>query len=354
MRWRSRLVGLIGVATVAVTTLCVVGPPAAGQRAASQVWVDLGPGRAFGINDRGQVVGTDSAEGRSRAVMWEGGLTVYLGTLNNGLIDCVAGAINDSSQIVGNCSNPQGTVIHAFLWSSGRMKDLGTLGGPVSDATAINGDGEVVGLSNPSASAQPHAVLWANGTIHDLGTLGANYVGSLALGINGQGQVAGWSWGSTGRDQAFVWQHGVMSPLAAPSGSQSEAVAVNLNGEVVGGIRGRGATLPAMWSGGVLTMLPTLGGDGGALAINRLGTAVGWVEPSTGGAHAAIWSTGHLIDLGTVRNAPTIATAINNLGEVAGRAEVPRHSEAIALLNPGRLGTTRLPPSPAQGFVDGP
>jgi len=44
----------------------------------------------------------------------------------------------------------------------------------------------------------------AQGVMTDLGTLGGEY--SVARGINGRGQVVGWSATADGRHHAFLWE----------------------------------------------------------------------------------------------------------------------------------------------------
>jgi len=96
--------------------------------------------------------------------------------------------INDSGQVVGYSRTATGES-HAFLWTDGVMKDLGTLGGTNSVAFGINDSGQVVGYSI-TATGETHPFLWTDGVMQDLGTLGeAYFIGGL--GINNPGQVIG-------------------------------------------------------------------------------------------------------------------------------------------------------------------
>jgi probable HAF family extracellular repeat protein len=112
-----------------------------------------------------------------------------------------ANAINSLDQIVGGSLNttpdptiPGSTEVRAFLWSRGRMTDLGTFGGPDANqingnrtgATSINDQDQIVGGATYNAKvdlacnsdAEPydeacnHAFLWARGKMTFLGTLG--------------------------------------------------------------------------------------------------------------------------------------------------------------------------------------
>jgi probable HAF family extracellular repeat protein len=64
-----------------------------------------------------------------------------------------------------------GGQFHAFLFRSGPLQDLGTLGGKTSLATAVNGGGQVIGQAETTDGAL-HACLWSAGHPQDLGTLG--------------------------------------------------------------------------------------------------------------------------------------------------------------------------------------
>ena len=50
-------------------------------------------------------------------------------------------------------------VVHAFVWESGTLTDLGTLGVAESNSAAINARNQIVGVSNTRRGAR-HAVLW--------------------------------------------------------------------------------------------------------------------------------------------------------------------------------------------------
>ena len=98
--------------------------------------------------------------------------------------------ISGAGQIVGYAYTKKGST-HAFLDSSGKMTDLGTLGyGDTSVAKAINGSGVVAGTA--STAAGYHAFIYSGGTMTDLNNLipaGSGWVLTGATGINDAGQI---------------------------------------------------------------------------------------------------------------------------------------------------------------------
>ena len=93
-------------------------------------------------------------------------------TINLSTRPGIAYGINNLGQAVGFYMLPGNGAFHGFLWKDGVLRDIGTLGGNYSEASAINDAGQVVGTSTLPGDAENHAFLWQNGVMRDLGTLG--------------------------------------------------------------------------------------------------------------------------------------------------------------------------------------
>jgi probable HAF family extracellular repeat protein len=322
---------------------------------------------AEGINNHGQIVGVsengkiDPASGNPRffAVLWEDGEIRNLGTL--GGMSSFAGSINDRGQImgvslnavpdpfsiVGLGSSTTLTQTRSFLWEHGKLRDLGTLGGPDSFALSLNQEGDVAGVSYTSNIPDPNTgfphmdpFLWRDGKIHDLGNFGGTndpFGPSLFVaGLNNHGQVVG-SMTLPG-DQiyhAFLWDGEKLSDLNAGGGlggNFSFAAGLNDGGVVIGA-----ATLPGdqvqhafLAKNGVMTDLGTPAGDvcsqGGS--INSIGQIVGASQSAQDCfgrfTHAFLWEKGGpSVDLNTLipPGSPlqlTVAGLITDRGEIVG------------------------------------
>jgi probable HAF family extracellular repeat protein len=146
------------------------------------------------INDRGSVLFSAFTPAGSQVVLWKHGRAVELGTLGgsstllNPLPFLRPDQLNDRDQVTGTSETASGQR-HAFLWSNGRMRDLGTLGGANSYGYGINDRGEVVGVSDTATGTQS-AFLWRDGRMIDIGAL-ASPTRSAAHVINDRGQVLG-------------------------------------------------------------------------------------------------------------------------------------------------------------------
>jgi probable HAF family extracellular repeat protein len=260
---------------------------AARQAGDKPIWslTDLGTfggryGDAFAINDASQIVGTaNGSDGRGRAFLWESGRLTDLGEerrrsiafaiseggdvalaafrsgsmpkaallhqetkkLLPGLPNfkfAVAKSVSpDGEHIVGSArsgtTQSEALASRAVLWERGQVRDLGTLGGRFSHATAINARGQIVGKADLSRVAT-HAFLYEANTMRDLGTLGG--LNSQATAINSAGVVVGTSETLLPGRKAFVWTR--ENGLQALSGEDAEATDINDAGEIVGSVGG--------------------------------------------------------------------------------------------------------------------
>jgi probable HAF family extracellular repeat protein len=229
--------------------------------------------------------------------------------------------MNNAGWVAGGSATPSqtgGLSQTAFLWHGGHMTNLGTLGGPNSAAGGPNASG-VAAIVSETSQTDPNGedfcefgthlqclgAIWKNAVLTALPTLrGGN--NAAAFGINNRGQVIGFA------------ENGIRDPTCIPGGSSQvirfEAVIWGPNG----GIR----------------ELRPLKGDtvGFGFGINDNGQAVGssglcsntTIPPSPSGAHAVLWEKdGSPVDLGNLGDAPNVAGAINNRGEVVGTAQSP-------------------------------
>lgn len=241
------------------------------------VMTDLGTfggtsSRASAINDAGQVTGQANLPGdfETHAFLYAGGTMRDLGA-RRGAANSIGHAINDAGFIVGEIEdeamicwrglmlgtnlrgarvaygvNNLGQVVgmlgnnHAFLFSNGRVKDLGTLDGRKgqSFAYAINDRGQIVGAAVSADGTTTHGFIYENGVMRDMGTLSGGY--SVAFGINNQGVVVGESDG-----RAFVYQDGVMTDLNSVTPQESELLKLEAAFDINDGgqIAGRGVYL---------------------------------------------------------------------------------------------------------------
>ena len=144
-------------------------------------------------------------------------------------------AINNSAQIAGTLGSYRHDdyLSHAFLYSAGKMLDLGSLRGGLesSVATAINDAGQVTGRSGN------RAFLYDGDTMRAIGTLGA---GSVGLGINSLGHVTGMSWTTQHDRRAFLYDedamidlNSVMEPSSGAGWTLTEGRDINDSGQIL-------------------------------------------------------------------------------------------------------------------------
>jgi probable HAF family extracellular repeat protein len=288
----------------------------------------VSPPCASAVNDSGQVTGTDAG----LAYIYSNGVMTEFGPFTGGAgyPASTGQGINSSGQVTGNASIAEGIYqpVHAFIYGSAGLQDLGTLGG--TDTTnsygeGINDSGQVAGYSYLNDNVTQHAFIFGNSVMQDIATLGGT--DSYAYGINASGQVAGYSYLADNVTQhAFIYSNGVMQDIGTLGGTNSRAYRINTSGQVTGySTTAGGATHAFIYSNSVMQDLGTLGGTNSyGQGINDQGQVVGYSYLADNVTqHAFIYSNGQMVDLNSLidprsplATSLTAATGISNAGYI--------------------------------------
>ncbi len=291
------------------------------------------------LTDNGLVVGSAALpDGSQNAILWFNGRMADIGAPGLGGPNSIAFGTNKWGQIVGEAetsnNDPNGEdfcgfgthlTCLPFLWQSGKMAHLPTLGGHNGYANQINSSGQAVGYAenNTKDSACPapqvlefKPVIWQNGQAHPFPTFPGDPEG-IALGINDNGQAVGASGDCAAFNpntlvdlqpvHALLWEQGRMINLGDLGGSAANnmAFAINNEGQAVGSSDLAGDTTfhAFLWSQSTrMQDLGTLAGDfaSSANGLNDRGEVVGVSLDASFNPRAFLWRNGTMTDLNTL------------------------------------------------------
>ncbi len=327
----------VGLISILLTPSSVIGR--------DYVLVDLtavtkgGSGIAFDVNDAHLVVGVSF----QYAARWERSGGIWFQQVPQSYAVTFANAVNNGSTAVG-----WGWQINApfcpMIWGYGDPTCA-----PIPDALFydINNSEQIVGRDLAFGS-----LIWEEPEVTYLG-------GHTAFGINDSSQVVGFTRDpNQDMDQAALWENiqgeWELTELGTLGGSSSWASDINDNSQIVGA-----AQIPEdlghafLWEDGVMTDLGTLGGSESlASDVNDLGQVVGTAMTVAEEDRAFLWVDGVMTDLNDLIVSETSlvlteANAINDLGAIVGRADVPAGGVHAFLARPLRAGDLNL-----DAFVD--
>lgn len=205
------------------------------------------------INNRNTVVGEIATGfGVNNVFLWDAGkVTVILHSKK--LLQYAPSGISDDGTVVGTAISSE-TKYQSFIWKQGRMRDLGTLGGPCSVANSVNNFGVVVGGAD-LAGGRMHACQWRVGHISLLTGLPLNET-SEATALNNRGDIVGYSRKNDGGTWAFVIHQGIVHWIKPPAGfNRAFANDINDKGVVVGYFNGHGKPTPFVYLSGKVSIL---------------------------------------------------------------------------------------------------
>jgi probable HAF family extracellular repeat protein len=346
----------VSIFAVALAALAL-GVPV--QRSVAQTYsvTDLGTiagdsvSTGYALNNAGQAAGSSSTPTAAIAALFSNGKATNISTLGSNV--SLATGINLSGEIVGwndFYSNPNFEP-QAFLYSNGSMKNIDSpsVFASGTEASAINDAGEVVGTGY-FTSGTFHAFLYSGGKMTDLGPPGALQASAVA--INNSGQIIGGYYLTKGGAGEFLVTNGKMTTLPVPPGSSAvSAFAINDSGEIAGALLfASGApSHAAKFANGVWTDLGAITGASAtrATGINLAGEIVGTAlfpqtqyHPPKPGKHVPfIAITGGLVNLNTLVPTGTgfvltDAVAINDLGQILCNATNSVGRKHAVLLRP--------------------
>lgn len=190
--------------------------------------------------DGSKVVGwaEDSARIKKAFIWDEVNGMMSLGTPST-LYSEAHGITADGEMVVGFMGTPP-AAFQAFIWNSAEgLKDIPEVADP-STARDISSDGRyIVGMATFSVNGSNKQFAYRydtlTGKVENLGSLGGN--GSEGLAVSDDGStVVGWSYNATGKVNAFRWKEGEgIQGLGTLGGESSFAEAVSADGNIVVG-----------------------------------------------------------------------------------------------------------------------
>ena len=248
-----------------------------------------------------------------------------IGTLGGN--DSVALSINDLGEVVGYSKTADGEV-HAFRYFREALYDLSTLGGKESYAYVITNSGILLGDSKtPQGILRPFMGA-PNSPLLNLGE--DPHVFSSARGANNLGQVVGFKVVTDEHGQfhkrAYLYTTNRTVDLGTFGGKQSDAIAINDAGEVVGHLYTQyhdGEKRAVLYHAGKVVEIGTFGGnDSIGEAINSAGQVVGYAALPGGDKRAFLFAHGKMKNLGTLAGGTqSFAYGVDDRGRVVGASD---------------------------------
>lgn len=253
-----------------------------------------------------------------------------------------AKALNNRGQVLGMVSGAP------TIWSSAGTFTV-PVDGLVSVCNGLNDNVDLACTLLDPVTHEPRAAGYINGTVQQIHPLlpqepqPRDFYGSYGVGIANDGTVVGTASPMIGdRSRAFVYRDGQVTLLAPFDGSDfwTESFGVSSDGSYTTGdahvfLPGGGPwdTHAFRYHNGEMLDIGTLGGYSSVgYAVNNAGQVAGRAE--TAGVRAGqpfLYSDGKMIDLGSLGGIGGAAYGINNAGWVVGESSISADNPALGL-----------------------